>query len=288
MDVLSRQDAKTIYVLYTDNSILAGPSQQEIDKILEDLKKVKVGLTIEGTLNDFLGINIDRKDDGTTLHLSQPKLIEHILNDLRLLDENIIPKDMPMVSSRLLPKHQESAPFDGSFHYRSSTIGKLNYLEKGNRSDLAYAVHQCARFSTDPKVEHGNAIQWIRRYLVGAKTLGTFFKPNPAKGLEVFVDASFPGCWDPTIAWEDRDTARSHHGYVSMHANCPIVTKSQLQTEVCLSATEPEYIGLSYAIREAIPIMETLDEMGQLGFKVHPTSEGAFIWVWRNSVVKGT
>jgi hypothetical protein len=58
-----------------------------------------------------------------------------------------------------------------------------------------------------------------------------------------------------------------------MHANCPIVTKSHLQTEVCLLATEAEHTGLLYALREAIlPIMlETIDEMRNLGFKVHPT-----------------
>jgi hypothetical protein len=81
---------------------------------------------------------------------------------------------------------------------------------------------------------------------------GYFLQPNPTKGLEVFVDASFLGDWDPTIAWEDRDTARSCHGYVIMYVNCHIVTKkSQLQTEICLSATEAEYTGLSYALREA-------------------------------------
>ncbi len=34
-------------------------------------------------------------------------------------------------------------------------IGKLNYLEKGTRSDISYIVHQCARFTDDPKESHG-------------------------------------------------------------------------------------------------------------------------------------
>ena len=42
---------------------------------------------------------------------------------------------------------------------------------------------------------------------------------------------------------------------------CPIIWKSQLQTEIALSSTESEYTGLSYALREAIPIMKLLDEM---------------------------
>lgn len=37
--------------------------------------------------------------------------------------------------------------------------------------------------------------------------------------------------------------------------------KSQLQGEITLSSTESEYIGLSYILRDTIPIMNLLDEM---------------------------
>ena len=53
-----------------------------------------------------------------------------------------------------------------------------------------------------------------------------------------------------------------------MYAGCPIVSKSQLQTEISLSTTEAEYTGLSYALREVIPLMELLKEMKEKGFDV--------------------
>ena len=53
-----------------------------------------------------------------------------------------------------------------------------------------------------------------------------------------------------------------------MYAGCPIVSKSQLQTEIALSTTEAEYTGLSYALREAISLMELLKEMGKKGINV--------------------
>ena len=53
-----------------------------------------------------------------------------------------------------------------------------------------------------------------------------------------------------------------------MYAGCPIVSKSQLQTEIAFSTTEAEYTGLSYALREAIPLMELLKEMKGKGFDV--------------------
>ncbi len=56
--------------------------------------------------------------------------------------------------------------------------------------------------------------------------------------------------------------------YIIMYAGVPLSWKSQLQGEICLSSTESEYTGLSYALREAIPIMEMLKEMKRHGFPI--------------------
>lgn len=181
-----------MYILYTDDSILAGPDQAEIDKTVQ-LMQQELDITVEGTLTDFLGVNIDRREDGT-IKLTQPRLIDQILQDLRLTDNNVHAKPTPAASSKLLSRHQESQPFDNSFNYRS-VIGKLHYLVAGSRSECAYAVHQCARFAQDPKMEHGNAVRWIGRYLKGTSTDGTILRPNREKSLEVFVDADFAGNW---------------------------------------------------------------------------------------------
>ena len=116
---------------------------------MEELqRKAKLEITIEGDLSDFLGVNIDQRKDGT-IHLTQPHLIDQILSDLRLNDTTVKPRTTPAASSKLLTKHSNSKPFDNSFNYRS-VIGKLNYLEQATRSDISYAVHQCARFVSDP------------------------------------------------------------------------------------------------------------------------------------------
>lgn len=134
-------------------------------------------------------------------------------------------------------------------------------MEKGSRSDIAYATHQCARFVDQPKREHGDAIRWLVRYLKGTRDKGMTFAPDPSKGLEVYVDADFAGNWNREESSMDRDTARSRHGYIILYAGCPIIWKSQLQSEIALSSTESEYTGLSYALREAIPMMQLLTEM---------------------------
>ena len=120
------------------------------------MQEVGLQLTIEGDLEDFPGVNIDRTSIGA-IHLTQPHLIDSILQDLRLKKGESKCKDTPMKSSTILNKSKDSPEFDQSFNYRS-VIGKMKYLEKGSRSKLAYAIHQCERYSTDPRKEHGDDV----------------------------------------------------------------------------------------------------------------------------------
>ena len=163
---------KTLYVLYTDDSLLAGPDPTEIDQIIQEIEqKAKLSITVTGDLAYFLGVSIDRRDDGT-IHLLQPHLIDQILKDLRLDKEDVKPRSTPAASSKLLTRHSDSKSFYGLFNYRP-VIGKLNYLEKARCSDISYAVHQCARFVSDSKVEHGEAVRWLGHYLKGTRDKGT-------------------------------------------------------------------------------------------------------------------
>jgi hypothetical protein len=107
--------------------------------VIKDIKQAGLDITIKGNLQDFLGINIDQKPNGS-IHLTQPHLIDQILEDLRLDADDVKTKSTPAASSKLLSRHTKSVDFDGSFNYHS-VIGKLNYLEKGSQSDIAYITH---------------------------------------------------------------------------------------------------------------------------------------------------
>ena len=126
-------------------------------------------------------------------------------------------------------------------------------------------MHQCVRFSVDPRKKHADAIRWLGKYLKGTKDKGTILQPKLGNGLEVFVDADFSGNWKKEESY-DRDTARSRHGFIIMYEGFPVLHKSQLQTEISLSSTESEYTVLSYTLREAIPIMRILNEFKDHGF----------------------
>jgi len=60
----------TIFIVYTDDTILLGPDKDEIDLLVKRLGK-KINIEDQGNLSDYLGIKIERKPDGT-LERTQP------------------------------------------------------------------------------------------------------------------------------------------------------------------------------------------------------------------------
>jgi hypothetical protein len=100
----------------------------------------------------------------------------------------------------------------------------------------------------------------------------------------VFVDASFCCNCDAKEAAQDRDTARSRHGYIIRYAGCPLLCwKSQLQTVIALSSTESEYTGLSFALRDAIPVMELLKELRKTNFPIETAQARAHCRVFEDN-----
>ena len=87
-----------LYVLYIDDSILAGPNPKDIAQSIKYIKAAKLNITDESDIQDSLGLNTDHRPDGT-IHLNQPHLIDQILDDLNM-SEKTKPKDTPDSSSK--------------------------------------------------------------------------------------------------------------------------------------------------------------------------------------------
>ena len=113
------------------------------------MHEATLDITIEGNLKDFLGVNTEKKAEGTT-HFNQPHIIDQILKVLRLEDKNVMKNPILEPSSKFLSRNSEVEAFNGYFNKRS-VIGKCNYLENIICSDIVYITHQCERLSTNPK-----------------------------------------------------------------------------------------------------------------------------------------
>ena len=142
----------------------------------------------------------------------------------------------------------------------SSVVGMLLYLASNSRPDIAFATHQCARFTHSPKASHEAAILRICRYLQGTKDDGLIFTPTTDLNVDCYVDADFAGLFgveDPA----DPISVKSRTGYVIMIANCPLLWVSKLQQEISLSTQESECVALSSSLRDVIPIQNLVKEV---------------------------
>ena len=191
--------------------------------------------------------------------LTQPTLIKCIIEAVGLdpNDKKQRTYDLP-ATKPILQKDTGGAEALGTFNYRS-VIGMLNFLTRSTRPELAFAVHQCARFMTNPKKCHERAIYRIVRYLMGTQDKGMIIKPKNESFI-CYVDADFSGGYHKGHT-HDPDTAKSRTGYVIMYNGCPILWNSKLQSEITLSTTEAEYVALSQALREVIPMIELVKEI---------------------------
>jgi hypothetical protein len=191
--------------------------------------------------------------------LSQPHLIDHIIKDANFqLDTKY--KATPAASTKILHKDPSGRPHHATWHYHG-TSGKLNFLEKSTRGELGYAVHQCARFCEEPTKLHTNHIV---RFLTGTPGEGIILDPKKTS-FECFADADFCGLWNKETAEHDASTVRSRMGYLLTFAKCLLVWASRLAGPYCLSTTEAEYVLLSTALRQVIPLMDFLLELKAQG-----------------------
>ena len=137
----------------------------------------------------------------------------------------------------------------------------LLYLSSNSRPDIQFAVHQCARFTHAPRNSHADAIKRICRYLQGTSTKGLEFTLTKEMELDLYVDADFAGLWNYESD-QDPICVKSRTGFVITLGGCPVTWVSKLQTEITLSTLEAEYIALSTAMRDLVPMRRILKEIG--------------------------
>jgi len=215
--------------------------------------------------------------------LTQEGLINRIIEALGLDTERSTPRSTPCLKAPLV-KDEDGDPASGSFSY-PSVVGMLLYLSGHSRPGIAYSVSQVAQFTFAPKRSHEQALKLIGRYLLNTRDKGLVLTPTKALNIDAYPDADFAGLYgyeeklDPVCV-------RSRTGYVINVANCPVLWKSSLQTEIATSTMEAEVIALSNCCRDLLPIIDLVAEVGaSVGMpseqkptlRIHEDNAGALI-----------
>jgi hypothetical protein len=257
-----------------------------IQSVIDGLKRKGIAIRREGTAEGFLGVDIERsesKEGKQQIIFRQKGLTSRIITALGL-DSSLSTRLSTPAEVGPLPKDVNGTPAAGNFNY-SAVVGMLLYLSGHSRPDIAFAVHQVARYTFKPTRRHELALVRIGRYLKGTKDEGLIMCPSLEPSVECFPDADFAGLYGHEDS-QDPHCARSRTGYVILAFGCPVVWRSNLQSEIALSTMEAEYIAFSTACKDLIPVVGIIRELSKtvglndgfvanLHIKIHEDNVGA-------------
>ena len=214
-------------------------------------------LNVEDDIAGFLGVLLQKNEDGTVT-LLQEGLTQRIISALGLNDCNGTRTPAPKAP---LSKDEDGVPFSGNYNY-ASVVEMMMYLTGHSRPDITFAVHQCARHTHKPTEKHKKYLKQIGRYLQMTKDKGLILKPSVGDELHIqcYVDADFAGLWGHEQP-NDSHVTKSRTGYVIMINKCPVLWTSKLQQLTATSTMHAEYVALSTACRDVIPLTEIVNEL---------------------------
>ena len=245
-----------IVLVYVDDCIFFAPKKQDILDMLNKWRDSGLKMEPEQDIAGFLGVLINKDEEKGTLQMVQNGLIQQSIEAMGLSSSKIKQtpaKKIPLVADK------SGEPCNEAFNFLS-VVRMLSYLAGHTCPDIEFAVHQCGRYSHCPRAIHETALKQVGRYLVGTKDKGLIFTPDDALTMECCVDSDFARLW-PHEDPHDPISTRSCTGYVLKFASAPVLWKSKLQTENVLRMMESEYVALSTALRDFIPMKELILEL---------------------------
>jgi hypothetical protein len=140
-----------IIVLYSDDCLLYSRDTKEIESFVKTLRDdYKLTLNDPYPIDDFLGIHFSHQDN-RELHMSQTGLIDTVTESAHIPKGRL--KNTPTPATEILHANTDGLARQESWNY-PSVIGQLNYIAHNSRPDISFTVHQCARFSKEPKDLH--------------------------------------------------------------------------------------------------------------------------------------
>ena len=223
-------------VVYVDDTIFAGADSALLESEIRQLgvsdteQQHSFQLRNEGEVGAFLGIQIT-KEGPRTFSLVQSGLIAKVLATANMTDCNGVTTP---TGPSTIGTDADGPIFAETWKYRT-VVGMLMYLAANTRPDIAYAVHQAARFSHAPRQSHAIAVKRILRYLKSTEDKGMIMTPTEEHRVDCYVDSDFAGNFAVENA-QDPVSVKSRTGYIILYRGSPLLWVSKMQTQVALSS----------------------------------------------------
>ena len=125
-------------------------------------------MSMMGELTFFFGLQIKQMEK--EISITQSKYTRELLKKFEMESSKIV--STPITPSCKLKKDEHDKNIDSKL-YRGM-IGSLLYLI-ASRPDIIFSVCMCARYQSNSKESHLNAVKKFVRYLKGTQNLGLWF-----------------------------------------------------------------------------------------------------------------
>jgi hypothetical protein len=131
-------------------------------------------------------------------------------------------------------------------------VGALGWVATCTKPDIAYGVSQLQQRNLTARRSDWEAALRVLRYLKEHPE-GITYRSGGGSQLVGYADASFAA---------DKETRRSHTGFVFLLAGGAVAWRSRRQQCVTLSTAEAEYVALCSAAKDAIPLLRAVRFLG--------------------------
>ena len=169
--VLSNDTVTVIIPVFVDDCTLVSKDKEMIQHIKQELMS-RFKLRDLGPISQILGVQVTRDRSKRTLCLSQSQYAMDVLSKFNMADCK--PVGTPMdpgvrLTKDMCPTTDAEREEMASVPYINA-VGALMYLATATRPDIANAVSILARFSSNPGLQHWQALDEISQGHYGHET----------------------------------------------------------------------------------------------------------------------
>ena len=270
-----RANETNIFIsVYVDDIIIASNKKEDINSFITGISKFyKISIGNERKL-EILNMKLTYSI-GKELRISQSKYIKDIVKEWKMEEAKC--EDLPLPEGFIILENSEKlveVPY-------LELIGKLGYLAKSSRPDIAFSYSYLARYCHRVTESAWNGAKRVLRYLKRTEEKDLTYKSEgkmTEKVISAYADAAFA----------NNQGYCSTTGFTIFYGTHLIHWKSKKQTTPSTSTTESEIHALIDCVKEALHIKNLIEEMEGKGIKLKIYCDNkATIEVTRNHVLNG-
>jgi hypothetical protein len=231
--------------IYVDD-IIFGSTDEKLCKRFSEIMSKEYEMSMMGELTFFLGLQIKQTRDG--IFISQEKYVKDLLTKFNF--HSVSSMKTPMSAPINLDSDLDGISVDQTT-YRGM-VGSLMYLT-ASRPDIMFATCFCARYQSNPKKSHMDAVKRIFRYLKGSPVLGLWYPKGSGLELMGYSDSDHAGC---------KIDRKSTTGGCHFLGGKLVSWTSKKQTSVSTSTAEAEYVAAASCCAQILWMKNQLLDYG--------------------------